>query len=55
MKVPTRGGGEVSAQFRLPEVVGDEVDDTLFGLCVIARRQVGLEGSGDAEEGSGLR
>ncbi len=52
-------------QCRLPEAIGDEVDDALSCLCVpactvlgtadrSARRQVGLEGSGDAQEGGGF-
>src|SRR5574337_1018148 len=44
MKVAAGGGSEVGVQLRLPETVGDEVDDALFGL----------EGSGDAQEGGGF-
>ena len=44
MEVAAGGGGEVGVEVRWPEVVGDEVDDALFGL----------QGPGDAEEGGGL-
>ena len=54
MKIAAGGGSEVSGYSRLPEVFSDEVDDALSCLCVSARRQVGLEGPGDAQEGSGL-
>lgn len=32
LEVAAGGGGEVSVQVRLPEALGDEVDDALFGL-----------------------
>ena len=54
MKIAAGGGGEVMVEVRWPEAVGDEVDDALPCLCVSARRQVDLEGPGDAEEGGGL-
>jgi hypothetical protein len=44
MKIAAGGGGEVSGHIRLPEPIGDEVDDAVFGL----------QRPGDAEEGSGL-
>lgn len=44
MKIAAGGGDEVMVETRLPEAVGEEVDDALF--C--------LEGSGDAQEGGGL-
>ncbi|CBE68351.1 DNA replication and repair protein recF (fragment) [Candidatus Methylomirabilis oxygeniifera] len=44
VKVAAGGGDEVGVKLRVPEAVGDEVDDALFGL----------EGSGDAEEGGGF-
>ncbi len=44
MKIAAGGGGEVGVNSRVPEAVGDEVDDALSGL----------EGSGNAEESGGL-
>ena len=44
MKVAAGGGGEVMVEVRLPEVFGDEVNHSLFGL----------QGPGDAEEGGGF-
>ncbi|VUZ84892.1 hypothetical protein MELA_01267 [Candidatus Methylomirabilis lanthanidiphila] len=45
MKISAGGGGEVSGCSRVPEVFGDEVDDALL---------LDLQGSGNAEEGSGF-
>ncbi len=44
MEIAAGGGGEVMLETRVPEAIGDEVGDALFGL----------EGSGNAEESGGL-